>query len=65
MAVIFVEQQSGGFKISFRSRSSVDCSKLAEAYGGGGHKAAAGAFLKGSLAEVQPVVLDAVRGAMR
>jgi phosphoesterase RecJ-like protein len=63
-AVIFVEQQAGGFKISFRSRSGVDCSKLAERYGGGGHKAAAGAFVKGPLAEVQPNVLDAVRAAM-
>ena len=65
VAVIFVEQASGGFKISFRSRSAVDCSQLAEKYGGGGHKAAAGAFLQGTLAEVQPVVLDAVRTAMR
>lgn len=65
VAVIFVEQQSGGFKISFRSRSSVNCSKLAEKYGGGGHKAAAGAFVQGSLDEVLPVVLDAVRAAMR
>jgi len=64
VAVIFVEQQSGGFKISFRSRSAVDCSQLAEVYGGGGHKAAAGAFLPGPLAEVQPVVLEAVRKAM-
>src|SRR5262245_7080716 len=64
VAVIFVEQQSGGFKISFRSRCNVDCSKLAEKYGGGGHKAAAGAFVKGPLAEVQSLVLDAVRKAM-
>src|SRR5439155_8470320 len=60
VAIIFVEQQSGGFKISFRSRSSVDCSKLAEKWGGGGHKAAAGAFIQGSLADVRPVVLHAV-----
>ena len=65
VAVILVEQQTGGFKISFRSRSAVDCSKLAERYGGGGHKAAAGAFVKGPLAEVQPLVLDAVRAAMQ
>jgi phosphoesterase RecJ-like protein len=64
VAVIFVEQQSGGFKISFRSRSNVDCSKIAENWGGGGHKAAAGAFVKGSHAEVQPIVLDVVRSAM-
>jgi bifunctional oligoribonuclease and PAP phosphatase NrnA len=65
VAVIFVEQQTGGFKISFRSRSNVDCSKLAEKWGGGGHKAAAGAFVQGPLAEVQPFVLDAVRAAMK
>lgn len=63
-AVIFVEQSGGGFKISFRSRCAVDCSKLAEQWGGGGHKAAAGAFVAGPLAEVQPKVLDAVRKAM-
>ncbi|MEX2174743.1 MAG: DHH family phosphoesterase [Pirellulaceae bacterium] len=64
VAAILVEQPTGGFKISFRSRSRVDCSKLAEQFGGGGHKAAAGAFIQGSLAEAQPVVLDAVRRAM-
>lgn len=64
-AVIFVEQASGVFKISFRSRCAVDCSKLAEKWGGGGHKAAAGASLNGSLAEVRPLVLDAVRAALR
>lgn len=64
VAVIFVEQNGGAFKISFRSRSHVDCSRLAEKFGGGGHKAAAGATVTGTLAQVQPVVLDAVRGAM-
>jgi phosphoesterase RecJ-like protein len=64
VAVIFVEQSGGAFKISFRSRSHVDCSRLSEKFGGGGHKAAAGATVTGALAEVQPVVLDAVRGAM-
>ena len=64
-AFILVEQPTGGFKISFRSRGHVDCNQLASQYGGGGHKAAAGAFLAGSFAEVQPRVLDAVRAAMR
>lgn len=63
-AVIMVEQAKGGFKISFRSRCAVDCSKLAAQFGGGGHKAAAGAFLAGNLEEVQRTILDAVRSAM-
>jgi len=63
-AAIFVEQLSGGFKLSFRSRCQMDCSQVAEEFGGGGHKAAAGAFIQGSLAEVQGPVLAAVKKAM-
>jgi phosphoesterase RecJ-like protein len=64
-AVIFVEQPTGGFKISFRSRCDVDCSKLAERFGGGGHKKAAGAFLNEPLDSAREKVLDAVRNAMK
>jgi phosphoesterase RecJ-like protein len=64
-AVIFVEQPAGGFKLSFRSRCDVQCNEIAEQFNGGGHKAAAGAFAAGSLAEVQPQVLDVVRAAMQ
>jgi phosphoesterase RecJ-like protein len=64
-AVIFVEQPTGGFKISFRSRCDLDCSKIAEQFSGGGHRAAAGAFVPGSFEEVQPLVLGAVRAEMK
>ena len=64
-AVIFVEQPTGGFKISFRSRCDVDCSKLAERFGGGGHKKAAGAFLNEPLDSAREKVLKAVRKAMK
>ncbi|HZZ71010.1 MAG TPA: DHH family phosphoesterase [Pirellulales bacterium] len=64
VAVIFVEQPAGGFKISFRSRSAVSCSKLAENFGGGGHHAAAGAFVNEPLAATKEKVLGAVRAAM-
>ena len=64
-AFILVEQQSGGFKISFRSRCELDCSQIAEQFAGGGHKAAAGASVNGTFQEVQPKVLDRVRAAMR
>ena len=65
VAVILVEQASGGFKVSFRSRSKVDCSQLAGEFGGGGHKAAAGATVTGTFSDAQRRVLDAVRAAMR
>lgn len=65
VAVIFVEQPGGKFKISFRSRSAFNCSQLAEQFGGGGHKAAAGATVDGPFEVAQPRVLDAVRAAMK
>jgi phosphoesterase RecJ-like protein len=65
VAVILVEQSNGQFKVSFRSRSDVDCSKLAEQFKGGGHKRAAGATVDGPLDAAQPRVLDAVRAAMK
>jgi len=64
MAVILVEQSNGQFKLSLRSRSDVDCSKLAEIFQGGGHKKAAGATLDGPLEVAQSRVLAAVRSAM-
>lgn len=65
VGIIFVEQIAGGFKLSFRSRCAVDCNSLAREFGGGGHKAAAGAFLMGTLNEVQARVLPRVREAMQ
>ncbi len=64
-AVIFIGQMDGGFKVSFRSRCELDCSQVAGQFGGGGHKAAAGAMVNGALDDVQRQVLDAVRAAMR
>ena len=63
-AVILVELSSGAFKISLRSCCDVDCSTLAEKFGGGGHKAAAGATIDAPLDVVQQRVLDAVREAL-
>jgi phosphoesterase RecJ-like protein len=64
-AVIFVGQIRGGFKLSFRSRCKMDCNEVAKHFGGGGHKAAAGAFQEGTLDEVQERVLAVVREAMK
>lgn len=64
-AVILIEQQSGGFKISFRSRCSVAANEIAGHFQGGGHRAAAGAFVPGNWETVQPLVLDHVRRALQ
>jgi phosphoesterase RecJ-like protein len=44
--VVVVEQKRGYFKVSFRSRTGFDVSKIAKALGGAGHQYAAGAILE-------------------
>jgi phosphoesterase RecJ-like protein len=63
VSVFFVEQPGNKVKISFRSRGTLDCNRLARQFNGGGHVAAAGATVSGSLADVRRAVLDAVRNA--
>ena len=67
-AVVFIGQVRGGFKMSFRSQCGADCNEIAKNFGGGGHKAAAGAFLEGTLDDVRgrvlPVVIAAVEKAL-
>lgn len=64
-AVILVEQLQGGFKLSFRSRCALDCSQIAAQFGGGGHRAAAGAFINEPLETAQPKVLNYVRQLLK
>jgi phosphoesterase RecJ-like protein len=64
VAFIMIEQLKGGYKISFRSRCHVDCNEVAKSFGGGGHRAAAGAFVEGDFREVQSRVLNTVRTAL-
>jgi phosphoesterase RecJ-like protein len=63
VALILTEQAAGYVKISWRLCGSLptdlDVSDIAQKYGGGGHKAAAGADVKGDLNEViEKVVAD-------
>lgn len=61
VAVLFVEQKKDLTKVSWRARPGLDISRLASSFGGGGHPAAAGAELMGTLAEVQTRILEATR----
>ncbi|MHB0955874.1 MAG: DHH family phosphoesterase [Pirellulaceae bacterium] len=65
VAAMFTEHPGGAVKISLRSRTAaVDCSQVTALFGGGGHKAAAGATLSGDVASVRMRVLDALRSAL-
>ena len=61
LALLFRGLANGRIKVSFRSMGSVDVAALAQQFGGGGHKRAAGASLEGSLNEVQERVLEIAR----
>ncbi len=58
VGMIFVEQNDHHVKISWRAlEPGIDVSQVAKHFNGGGHAAAAGADVPGSLTEVQPLVL--------
>jgi phosphoesterase RecJ-like protein len=58
-AFILVEQQGGRVKASLRSRSELNVAAIAEQFGGGGHRQAAGAMLPGPVAAAQETLLKA------
>jgi bifunctional oligoribonuclease and PAP phosphatase NrnA len=61
VGLFFMEQPRGGVKVSFRSRGAVDVARLAETFGGGGHRQASGAVLPtSSLTEARARVLQAI-----
>jgi phosphoesterase RecJ-like protein len=57
IALVFIEQVGGSVKISWRAQNGYDVSKVAVYFGGGGHRAAAGAEVEGNLAEIKQQVL--------
>lgn len=61
ISIIFVEQPNGSVKVSWRAQPGFDVSKVASMFGGGGHAAASGAEINGSLSEVQAAVLEQTR----
>jgi bifunctional oligoribonuclease and PAP phosphatase NrnA len=61
ISVLFNEQSTNSVKISWRAQPGYDVSRLAQSFGGGGHTAAAGADISGTLIEVQEKVLQATR----
>jgi len=60
-ALMFRSLANGRIKVSFRSVGDIDVGKLAEGFGGGGHRNASGASFDGNLADVQQLTLTAMR----
>lgn len=62
VAAVVKQQRDGGFKVSMRSRGGHDVSKVAEAFGGGGHRLAAGYTSRHGLAGTVERLKDSLRG---
>jgi len=61
VAVFFEELADGKVRVSMRSKSdAVDACAICQKFGGGGHTLAAGARIRGTLAEVEKNVLEEI-----
>lgn len=61
LALLFRHLANGRIKVSFRSVGDLDVARLAERFGGGGHRRAAGASLDGPMDDARELVLAAAR----
>lgn len=62
--VTLKQTDANEFKVSLRTYPPLDASAICKTLGGGGHKGAAGASVKGSLDEVKAKVLSAVKQSL-
>ena len=66
VAVVFVERPDAEVKISWRAVSGLDVAAIAQHFGGGGHRAAAGANVHGTtLVQAERMVLRRTRAALQ
>jgi phosphoesterase RecJ-like protein len=64
-AVVFFKKIEGDqYRVSMRSKGSVDVGSVAKAFGGGGHKNAAGCTVTGSVAPLQELFFRKINAAI-
>ena len=59
-AAVMFREEEGRVSVTFRSRGHLDMSAVAKAFGGGGHRNAAGCRMKGTLHAVREKVLGVI-----
>jgi len=60
VAILFRESKPDSIRISLRSGDGVNMDRIARVFGGGGHEAAAGCTIEGSLDEARTMVIEEV-----
>ncbi len=65
VVIMFIEQEDGFVKVSWRSQPAYDVSQVALSFNGGGHAAAAGANIKGDLRNIQADVITRTKTILK
>lgn len=65
VALLLKEREDGKIKGSLRSKKMIDVSKIAEIFGGGGHKRAAGFELSGTLEETEEIIISELKKELK
>ncbi len=65
VAIFFRQGSNKSFKLSLRSKGRVNVQKIAKHFGGGGHAAAAGCTIEGTLEEVKNKVFRVIRKTIK
>ena len=60
----FKELSPGAYRVSLRSKNKNNVAKVAELFGGGGHRNAAGCRVEGGFSEVKSQVIEALQTAL-
>jgi len=64
ISALIRQVDNGRWKVSMRSKGQVNVAKIAEVFGGGGHRNAAGFRIKADLEDVKKAILKSGRGIL-
>ena len=64
VVVIFCQIDKQAYKISLRSKATIDVQRIAHFFGGGGHKQASGCLVKGSFVQIRKKVIARLKKAI-
>ena len=65
MGITILEKEGGFFKISVRTNCGINASEFCSQFGGGGHPAAAGCTVEGTLDEVRNKLIEAAEKVLK
>ena len=65
VSVLIKEKSSNEIRVNLRSKTYVDVSEIAAAFGGGGHKRAAGCTIKGSISDVKEQLINTIKDKLK